>query len=246
MRLTLALGEIMREWLKVLVWAAPIVVVLGCDPSPQRPVADRSDNESSDSANELPVNRSEVDESSRLPLWKPDESDLTELDGPYDFGDYEFRPPRAFKLLRSNHREMGMRMDIWMGKIREDETYAQLLVMISEPSIQNTKFSLKKTLRATVDQVRMRRSDWTEEEFEEGQVNGISFVRTSWSGVATDAAREGLAGRKMHGVVYLAIHNERVISIMCQDVAPDHATSLEFGHLAAKTFAARPQSEMEH
>ena len=46
------------------------------------------------------------------------------------------------------------------------------------------------------------------------------------------------------GIVYVTIHDNQAIQIMCQDVAPDHAKSLKQGASAATTFrAVSPQTK---
>lgn len=90
------------------------------------------------------------------------------------------------------------------------------------------------------DTTKHNRATKTQTPVEQGKINGQPFVKCSWAGIATSAARAGLSGRKMHGIVYLTIHNNDVVQIMCQDVALEHEESLKLGGCAALTFRVAP------
>ena len=61
------------------------------------------------------------------------------------------------------------------------------------------KASLDDTLREVMGSIKNRRQTWSETPAEHGTINGLPFVRSTWSGVVGNEARKGLAGREMHG-----------------------------------------------
>ncbi len=123
----------------------------------------------------------------------------------------------------------------WVGPVRSDNTYAQFIVTISNLSAKDSKLPLLQLCEQVVIGIKQRRLEWSATQPEQGTINGLPFVRCSWSGVVTSAAREGLAGRAMHGIVYVAARDHQLIQIMCQDVAPDHAEWIAQGELAASS-----------
>lgn len=175
--------------------------------------------------------------SDELPDWYLAETDSSSLSPPYKMSPFEIRPPANFRFIKYIPES---KTHYWVGPVRSDETYPQFMVIITELSARDTNASLAALLSDVMGAIKQRRTDWSETPVEQGKINGLPFVRNSWSGVASSAAREGLAGRTMHGVVYLTIHNNQAVQIMCQDVAPDHAEWLKLGGFAALTFRVIP------
>jgi hypothetical protein len=174
---------------------------------------------------------------SELPEWSLAKSDSTSFAPPVKVSRFEFRPPSSFQLVKNLGQGTGF---IWASPVRKDETYAHLMVVVAELTGEDAKTSLEDNLREVMETIKRRRSDWSETAAEQGKINGLRFIRSSWSGVPTDDKRKSFAGRKMHGIVYLTIQNDVGIQIMCQDVEPDHAESLKQAAAAAMTFRAAP------
>jgi hypothetical protein len=172
-----------------------------------------------------------------LPDWSLSEADSTSLGSPYRMSSFEIRPPANFRFIKYLPEEKSY---YWVGPVRADETYPQFFVTITELSGSDTNASLAASLSEIMDAVKQRRTDWSQTPAEQGKINGLPFIRSSWSGVASSAARKGLSGRAMHGTVYLTVHDNRAVQIMCQDVAPDHGEWLRLGGFAASTFRLAP------
>lgn len=166
---------------------------------------------------------------STIAEWVLDETDAKSLGSSVQISGFEIRPPASFRYVKYEKQPS----HIWAGPIRSDETYALLMVLVLDLSDQESKLSLDQQFEKVTGAFKSQHKNWSMEKVEHGTINGIHFVRTSWSGMATSAARKGLAGREMHGIAYLSTDGKRSIQIMCQDVAPNHAESLRVGQLAA-------------
>lgn len=177
----------------------------------------------------------------QLPDWSLSESDSNSLGSPYNVSPFEIRPPATFRFIKYVAEA---KTHYWVGPVRADKTYPQLMVTITALSARDTNAPLANLLKDVLSGIQKHRQEWSATPAEHGKINGLSFVRSSWSGVATSAARDGLSGRAMHGVVYLSVYDNQAVQIMCQDVAPDHAEWLKQGSTAAMSFrvAATPSA----
>lgn len=213
--------------------AIGVLLLIGCER--QQPAAPANEGLPPAASNAQALNAS----SEPLPDWSNTESDAKTLAEPFEMAPYEIRPPADFRFIK---HLAAANTYYWIGPVREDETYAQFSVTITEVE-PKTYDSLDNALEAVLASIRQRREGWSNAPPEHGKINGVAFIRTSWDGVASSAARKGLAGREMHGIVYLAIQDRRAIQIMCQDVAPGHVETLQRGKSAALTFrvASRPK-----
>lgn len=171
--------------------------------------------------------------SGELPECSLAETDSGSLGSLYKMSSFEIRPPASFRFIKYSPKS---KTYYWVGPVRTDETYPQFWVTITALSARDANASLAKSLSDIMGTVKRRRTDWSETPAEQGKIDGLPFIRSSWSGVASSAAREGLSGRTMHGIVYLTVHDNQAVFIMCQDVAPDHAEWLKLGGSAALTF----------
>ncbi len=181
--------------------------------------------------------------SEQLPNWSLGESDSESLGAPYKLSQFEIRPPASFRFIKSfDEPKTHSTTYYWVGPVREDETYPQFIVTITASSARDSNAPLANVFEDVLRGIQRRRQDWSATPPESGRINGLTFLRGSWSGVATGAAREGLAGRAMHGILYVTVHNNQAVQIMCQDVAPDHAPWLKQGATAALSFRVATES----
>jgi hypothetical protein len=171
------------------------------------------------------------------PDWSLAEMDSRSLGSPYKMANFEIRPPSNFRFIKYVAEA---KTYYWIGRVRADETYPQFMVIITELPADGANAPVENALSEVMGAIRQRRQDWSETPAEHGRINGLPFVRSSWSGVATNAAREGLSGRTMHGIVYLTIQNNQAVQIMCQDAASDYAEWLKLGASAAMSFRIAP------
>jgi hypothetical protein len=175
--------------------------------------------------------------SHELATWPLGEEESKSLGLPFRMKQFEIRPPANFRYI---DRVSDSQKHYWIGPIREDETYPQLIVIIAELPAGEASAPLPNLLKDVMAAIKQLRKDWSATPAEQGRINGLPFIRSTWSGVATGASREGLAGRTMHGIVYLTVHENTVIQIMCQDAAPDYAQWLKAGESAALSFRLAP------
>jgi hypothetical protein len=106
-------------------------------------------------------------------------------------------------------------------------------VMVGSPPAGSALPGVDEYLEVMLDGVKRRRRDWSQSTPERGTVNGLTFLRTRWSG--TDPA----SGRKLHGVMYVAVDGRWYISLHTQDVEPHHGQALKIGEAAAQTFVKK-------
>ena len=177
------------------------------------------------------------DSGAELPEWSLVKSDSTSLGAPFRMSQFEIRPPANFRFVKHIAE---LNTYYWVGPVRKDETYPQFMIIVTCLPTDKAKTPLADLLQEVMGSIKKRRQDWSDTAAEQGKINGLRFIRSSWRGVATNAAHEGLSGREMHGIVYLAVHDNQAIQIMCQDVVPDHAESLKQGKSAVMTFRVAP------
>lgn len=208
--------------------------LFGCtkqSPLPQAPSGPQSATAPNPPREPVRVTRSE-----ELPDWSLGESDSESLDSPYKMSQFEIRPPASFRFIKSlDEPKSHSTAYYWIGQIREDETYPQFIVTITGLS-SHSNAPLANVFQEVLGAIQRRRQEWSATPVEFGTINGLAFARSSWSGVATDAAREGLAGRTMHGVLYVTVRDDQAVQIMCQDVGPDYGEWLKQGEAGALSF----------
>jgi hypothetical protein len=214
--------------------------MFGCSgqsqPAQSQPAQSPSGRQSATAPN-VPGDADRVAPSEQLPDWSLGESDFQSLGSPYKMAQFEICPPASFRFIKSlDEPKTHSTTYYWVGPVRKDETYPQFFVIITGLSPRHSSAPLANLLDDVLRGIQRHRQDWQATPAEYGSVGGLTFARSSWSGIATSAAREGLAGRTMHGVVYLTVHDNQVVQIMRQDVAPDHAEWLKQGEVAALSF----------
>lgn len=139
-----------------------------------------------------------------LPDWSLRERDSSILGAMHSIPPFEIRLPASFRFIKSIENTETRRVShYWVGPIRNDETYAQFIVTFVDLSARDSKAPLLNLFDAVLTGIEARRQEWSATAPEQGIINGLPFVRCSWSGVVSSAAREGLAGRTMHGILYV-------------------------------------------
>lgn len=169
-------------------FSLPIIVVLllvGCERQQAVPTANQ----------ELPSPvGSEIaiqDPSEDVPVWSLAESATQSLAEPFTMSQFEIRPPSDFRFIKHLAETNTY---YWIGPVREDETYAQLFVVITQIPEQKAYDSLDAGINDVLVGVRQRRDDWSNTPTEQGKINGYLFARTSWEGATNSAARKGPRG----------------------------------------------------
>jgi hypothetical protein len=204
----------MRKSLKALflLLAAAVPLTAGCRGKP----SDRS-------ASSVP--------SAPLPIWEPDAKLLEELGPMTTVDDYQVRPPKGYSLNPPAPNTTGaIRAYYWTGTPREDKTAPYLLItLVSSPPGEAKERTLEKELNELLEGFHRRRSNWTQTSPERGQVNGMTFVRSYWSGIDPESQA------KMHGFMYATRDGSTFIHLSSQDVEPHRAHTLKLAEAAVLT-----------
>jgi hypothetical protein len=164
--------------------------------------------------------------------WSLESSESDALAAPYKMEEFEIRPPKTFRFITHDTKSQSY---YWVGPVRDDETYGQLIVIITELSEEQAKLPLESLFGDSITAIKRKHDECSNSEVQRGAINGHAFVRATWKGTANSTARKGLVGRELHGVIYFGLYGKRAVQIMCQDVAPAHDASLRAGELAAST-----------
>ncbi|HYV35329.1 MAG TPA: hypothetical protein VE988_06470 [Gemmataceae bacterium] len=183
-----------------------------------------------DKGSNQPLAKSEQTSQSKSSTWLPDAVLAKQLGNETNVEGYQLRPPKGYFAGQSSTPFEGAKLLPWAGDLRPDNTVPGLLVMILKPPPNIPKRSLEQFHAEMLKGIENRRKSWSPSAIEQGQINGLTFVRTYWSG--TDST----SGKKMHGFKYSAIDGEIYIDLGCQDVDPHHREALKLGEAAALTF----------
>jgi hypothetical protein len=103
--------------------------------------------------------------------------------------------------------------------------------MAAVPPAKAARLTLDEWLSNSLNgRQRRHAQNWSQTNIDQGQINGLTFDRTSWSGKADHF------GVPARGFIYVAIDGSNYIEISGQDVEPNHETTLKLGEAAALTF----------
>ena len=155
-------------------------------------------------------------------VWQADPKVKRYLGRQYVLGGYAVSQPIGY----TDHlvRKPGLLANYWQGQ-ETASGFVPYLAMAFAPTPMPVNKSDKKMtpdrlLNIAMASLKRGFDDWTQTEFEHGQINGISFIRTYWTG--TDRQQK----RKLRGVSYVAIDDTAAISLTAQDVARTSTTNI--------------------
>ena len=151
---------------------------------------------------------------SRFPAWEPEDSLLIQLDDRIDQPEFSICPPIGFG---QQHRSAS-RMYQWIGPRRKDRTSAVLQVVIST---NHGPANLNKSLGRSLENIKRRRSDWTESELEAGEIDGHKFVKKTWR------ATHRTNGAVMNGVMYVGQVDDVLVQLNAQEVGANRIGNLK-------------------
>jgi hypothetical protein len=164
--------------------------------------------------------------------WKADEKFLTQLAPESNVQGYRIRPPQGYTL--STRFAMGGQVHTWAGPRHPDFTQPQFLLLVLPIPAHERNVSL----RTQFDQfligfkrsfgARVGSGDLRTTSQEEGQVDGVDFIRC-------DLSATGANQKKIAGFCYLGKHNNNVIAITFVDVEPFSASSVPVAHASVLT-----------
>ncbi|HKE05118.1 MAG TPA: hypothetical protein VKE91_13750 [Blastocatellia bacterium] len=169
-------------------------------------------------------------QSDKAPNWLSDKSLADRLDAFVDMEEFQMKVPKNYQPVNQLGPD-GSKITAWVGDERSDGTKPYVMVStIKLNSEQRSKLSLEQALDTFLTSIERRRKDWNRAPAERGKVNGMTFVRSRWSG--TDLTTE----KKMRGFNYVTIDNGKLVQISSQDVEPHDKEALELAEAAALTF----------
>jgi predicted Zn finger-like uncharacterized protein len=169
-------------------------------------------------------------ESSKGADWRPEAAMLDRLAPETTVEGYRVRPPKGYTLKvmqKVTSKGYG-----WAGPRGAGGTHSQFLISVASPlPAEYANLTLEQMLDRMMKAVELRNAQgWTRTPTERGQINGLPFVRTYWSGFSSTL------GRKMHGFWYLTRDGQTLVMLMSQDAEPGHEEPLKLAEAAALTF----------
>jgi hypothetical protein len=169
-------------------------------------------------------------QSVQAPNWLSDKTLADRLDALVDVEGFQIKVPKKYQIINQPGPD-GSKITAWVGDERSDGTKPYVMVSIVRlNSEQQSKLSLEQALDKFLTSIETRRKNWNRTPAERGKVNGMTFVRSRWSG--TDLTTE----KKMRGFSYVTIDNGTLVQISSQDVEPHDKVALETAEAAALTF----------
>ena len=164
-------------------------------------------------------------------VWEPDPTFLDKLTPARQVGNFDIRIPKEYEFMEGP-AQTGIKLHVWTGKSRPDESLPQLTITLVTPPPGETA-TLEEFLTSIAGGVQRRRTNWSQTATERGKVNGLEFLRVRWSG------REKIKGANMHGFIYVAQDGSNFIQLSSQDIEPHHEQSLQLAEAATLTIKKR-------
>ncbi len=175
------------------------------------------------------ISLSSEESQSTAAIWTPDQTIINNLSDEVLVEGFAVRPPQDYSLIEILGPE-GAKFFNWKGVIRKDKTYPHLtmsVVMVSPD--ENHDYSALESLRVLLSGIEQNRGEWDVSTEEEGQINGVDFVRAYWTGT------EKTSGTQMKGFMYVMVDGKKIVSLASQDSAANEA-ALKIAEAAALTF----------
>jgi hypothetical protein len=165
-----------------------------------------------------------------LPAWQPGDDLAEQLGEPSPVGRYLVHPPKGYAESPLEGVPPGAEAITWMGTARPDGAAPGFQVLVGSPPKGSPLPGLDEFLAQILRGVKFQRGDWSQSTPERGTVNGLTFLRTRWSGT------HPRNGWKVHGITYVAIDGQRCIQLQAWDAEPLQEQALKIGEAAAQTF----------
>lgn len=124
-----------------------------------------------------------------------------------------------------------------MGNKRSDKSYPLLLLTIVTLTDETrVEYTLESAMKETLDTYINGHEAASAAPIEQGLINGCQFARATWEGKVKATAQNGMAGRTMHGIIYVTFEDHKIVQIICMDAEPHHLDIIKDANLAATTF----------
>ena len=166
--------------------------------------------------------------------WRPEAAIVDQLSPYQDVEGFEIRLPKDFILVKGPERPLpGISIRLWKGAERENGGRPNFEMKIITPPPQALQSQGTPTVESGLEGVMppedIRGADFQKEAPEFGQINGASFVRSTfhftWKGTDGKVQGAGYSGRIDNTWIQFRIH----------DYEPYHAETLKLMNAAVMT-----------
>jgi hypothetical protein len=170
------------------------------------------------------------------PRWLPEKTLLPKLSTEIEIEGYALRVPQGY-TLRTPPSPAGSILYALTGLERTDASRPHVgFVIVPIPLKESSEYTREKMLTGLLAGIEKRRRNWKQGKVEEGNINGMKFIRAYCEG------EESVPGirYKMHGLTYMAIDGDKIIGFLSQDVEAHYKEALPLAETAIFTFKKQP------
>ena len=169
-----------------------------------------------------------------LPKWSADKALVKNLTEVVEIEGFSIQPPRGYEMQEGNAPE-GMKAMGWVGEQRSDGVRPSLaLIIINIPKAEAKKYTLEQVTEKIAGGIKLRRTEWQQGKIEKGVINGSTFARLRWTGIAPSGQL------KMQGFIYTVRNGNAFLSFTSQDAVLEAKQSLALAETSVFTFKKLP------
>lgn len=147
---------------------------------------------------------------------------------------YRLRTPKDYKRLELKAAPKGTEVAVWGGPQRDDGTTSVIQINVVQMPENERISKLEDLMETVLKDLRSRRTSWKQSDYRLGKIDGISFLRADWVGMAANS------DRKLRGIVLVGLHDNCAIALKTQDVEPYHEQGLAISLNSLLTFQTKP------
>ncbi len=157
-----------------------------------------------------------------LPVWKPMPKMLRYLVRPTRVWKYTMQPPTGYTPRQT--QQARLLAYNWHGQAAKTGITPYVSLALAPTPMRNGKpYTAEQLIAGALIALKRGHDAWTQTPAEQGQINGVAFVRAYWTGT------ERQLKRKLRGVAYMAVDGPTIISLQSQDIAPDKPDDAKTG-----------------
>jgi hypothetical protein len=151
---------------------------------------------------------------------------------------YRIRPPQGWTKGIASGPE-GYTGYAWRSQ-RPDGWWAEVMMVSTIlPPQEADRHTPETALQSLLNAIKKQHQNLTPTTTEQGEINGLPFVRARWSGT-TIADRFGTS-KRIHGFCYVCLQGRELIQITGQNVEPGHEAPLALAEASALSFQKAPE-----
>jgi hypothetical protein len=147
---------------------------------------------------------------------------------------FRLRTPKDYKRLELKAAPKGTEVAVWGGPQRDDGTASVIQINVVQMPENERISKLEDLMETVLKDLRSKRTSWKQSDFRLGKINGISFLRADWVGMAANS------DRKLRGIVLVGLHDNRAIALKTQEVEPYHEQGLAISLNSLLTLQTKP------